>query len=136
MRDVCSKVKEASKAELFMAFKWHVLHTCELDSKPMVNPERLMDIAFLIGLGNGADFIAPAWLEDCPALPIKKGDRVKIKKDAFIKTTNQQPNYHCKRSFVVTVVDVSPGFSYDDSWVGSGKYWFFTDMANCEEAMA
>jgi hypothetical protein len=76
-------------------------------------------------------------------LPIQPGNLVKIKKGARVSTTHPKGSYECRRSYIFKVHDVYPG--YDDShysgavrtasvhWVGTGSYWFWTDMENVEK---
>ena len=74
-------------------------------------------------------------------LPIQRGDRVCIKAGAEIRTTHPKGPRTSARAYYVTVHDVSPGYDCpgyairkpEIVWVGSGSYWFYTDMENVEK---
>jgi hypothetical protein len=81
--------------------------------------------------------------ELCAELPIQPKQRVRIRKDSKIRTTHPKGPYILKRSYIVTVHDVSPGYVSNDinniknrnpeiCWIGTGSYWFYTDMENVE----
>lgn len=82
--------------------------------------------------------------EICVERPIQPGDRIRILKGTRIRTTHPKGPYNCTRTYTVTVHCIYPGYDGNEyrkfparkpevCWVGSGSYWFYTDMDNVEK---
>jgi hypothetical protein len=76
--------------------------------------------------------------------PYKKGERVRIKRDAIVYSTHpRRKNRVVARPYAATVWDSYPEYrDPNDSdkmksatvhWVGAGGYWCWTDAANVEK---
>lgn len=75
---------------------------------------------------------------------IAKGDKVRITKDSCISGTGNGPR-HARKSYVVTVFDISPGCVYVDNdgkiacrspevcFVRSGSYWGYVNARDVEK---